>query len=347
MLLLWKAVLPRLLAFAQRHKGIIAVFGFVSGVASFLLVDRHEGFARVIAIVMLASWLWLIVEQTLRQYLAERFGLSVPTVLLRYATQMIHQESLFFVLPFLLTATTWDSGQAVFTGALLLATLVALVDPLYYNYLARRRWVFLTYHTLALFAVLLTALPLILRVPTGDSYKLALGVAVLLSFPSLAGSITVPTWWRKFVVIGLMLALAAFGWFARQWVPPATLWLTDVAISMKLDSAARAPSESLREISEAQLLANGLYAYTAINAPLGLREHVHHVWLHNGQEVDRIAIDIQGGRKEGYRAWTHKLNFPADPTGRWLVKVVTDTGQMIGLLRFRVVPDPPASSAPQ
>ena len=86
---------------------------------------------------------------------------------------------------------------------------------------------FLTYHTLALFAVLLTALPLILRVPTGDSYRLALGVAVLLSFPTLASTVRLHRWWRKLAVVGLMAALATGGWFARLWVPPATLWLTD------------------------------------------------------------------------------------------------------------------------
>lgn len=334
-----KTLALRVLRFAQRHPGLIAVFGFVSGVSSFLLVDRHEAFARVIAIVMLVSWLWLLLEQSIRQFAADRLGWWVPTGLLRYGTQMIHQESLFFVLPFLLTATTWNSGQAVFTSLVVGATLVALVDPLYYRYLAPRRWVFLTFHTLTLFAVLLTALPLILRVPTGDSYKLALAVAVVLSLPSLAGSITLPAGWRKLAMVGLLMALAAGGWLARQWVPPATLWLTEVAITTALDSAARAPGDSLTEISRSQLRRDGLYAYTAINAPLGLREHVHYLWLHEGRRVDRITLDIRGGRDKGYRAWTHKLNFPADPSGRWLVKVVTDTGQMIGILRFRVTPD--------
>lgn len=31
---------------------------------------------------------------------------------------MIHQETLFFVLPFFFITTTWNSGQLVFTGLL-------------------------------------------------------------------------------------------------------------------------------------------------------------------------------------------------------------------------------------
>ena len=66
------------------------------------------------------------------------------------------------------------------------------------------------------------------------------------------------------------------------------------------------------------------------------------MWQKDGQEVDRIALDIHGGRKEGYRAWTHKQNFPPNPVGKWQVRVLTEDGQVIGVLRFKVVDDAPA-----
>jgi hypothetical protein len=47
-------------------------------------------------------------------------------------------------------------------------------------------------------------------------------------------------------------------------------------------------------------------------------------------------LDISGGRKEGYRAWSHKTNFPANAAGKWVVKVVTESGQLIGQRRFEV-----------
>ena len=98
----------------------------------------------------------------------------------------------------------------------------------------------------------------------------------------------------------------------------------------------RTPGDSLEDISVAQVRSNGLYAYTAINAPRGLDERIYHVWQFNGKELDRIALDIHGGRKEGYRAWSHKQNFPGDPVGRWQVRVLTEDGQVIGVLRFNV-----------
>src|SRR5690606_9010873 len=143
---------------------------------------------------------------------------------------------------------------------------------------------------------------------------------------------------RRLLLLAVVrLAMASPGWLARAWVPPATLWLTAAASTARFDCKQLSPSAKLTPITPQRLDANGLYAYTSINAPRGPNERIYHLWQHNGREVDRIALNISGGRKEGYRAWTHKLNFPASPEGRWRVRVVTEAGQMIGVLRFEVV----------
>ncbi|PKM31002.1 MAG: DUF2914 domain-containing protein [Gammaproteobacteria bacterium HGW-Gammaproteobacteria-12] len=309
--------IPTLIALLRRYPGLVALFGFCSGVASFLLVDRQAHLAKVLGVVLLVSWVWLILENLLRERIARRFGFELPLPLLRYGTQMIHQESLFFVLPFFFITTTWNSGQLLFSGLLALAALASITDPIYYRWLAPRRWLLLILHSLALFAVMLTALPIIFHLSTPQSYRIALLVATLLALPSLPGLIGFTGWRRIVLLAALPLAMASAGWMARAWVPPATLWLTEVAISDRFDGEQRTPGESLQQISPEQLRDD--------------------VWQHNGQEVDRIALDINGGRKEGYRAWTHKLNFPASPEGRWQVRVVTEAGQMIGVLRFDVV----------
>ena len=329
--------IPTLIALLRRYPGLVALFGFCSGVASFLLVDRQAHLAKVLGVVLLVSWVWLILENLLRERIARRFGFELPLPLLRYGTQMIHQESLFFVLPFFFITTTWNSGQLLFSGLLAIAALASITDPIYYRWLAPRRWLLLIFHSLALFAVMLTALPIIFHLSTPQTYRIALLIATLLALPSLPGLIGFTGWRRIVLLAALPLAMASAGWLARAWVPPATLWLTEVAISDRFDGEQRMPGDSLQQISPEQLRDDGLYAYTSINAPRGLNERIYHVWQHNGREVDRIALDINGGRKEGYRAWTHKLNFPASPEGRWQVRVVTEAGQMIGVLRFDVV----------
>lgn len=329
--------IQRLIDLIKRYPGVIALGGFLSGIGSFILVDRQESLASWVAILMLVSWLWLMLENSFTQLFSRLFKREIPQPLLRYATQMIHQESLFFVLPFFFVTTTWNSGQLVFTGLLAAAGLVSIIDPLYYKWLAPRRWLFLALHTLTLFAAMLTALPIILHLTTAQSFKLALGVAMLLSFPSLASSFPINNARRAIALVLVTLAIGGGGWMLRSWVPPATLWMTEVAISSQLQN--RTPGESLKQVSASQIRSAGLYAYTAIKAPRGLNERIYHVWQFNGKEVDRIALDINGGRKEGYRAWTHKQVFPANPVGRWQVRVLTEDGQVIGVLRFRVVDD--------
>jgi len=329
----------RIIELFKRYPGVIALGGFITGICSFILVNRQAKLASWIAVLMLVSWVWLMVEQSATRWFSRRFQRDIPEPLLRYATQMIHQESLFFVLPFFYTTTTWKSGQLVFTGLLTIAGLVSITDPLYYRFVAPRRWLYLALHTLTLFAAMLTALPIILHLTTSQSFKWALGTAMLLSFPSLAASFPIHHWRRAVALVLVTVAVGGCGWMLRSWVPPATLWITESAVTLQLDNAKRTPGDSIKNISAGQFRANGLYAYTSINAPRGLEERIYHVWRFNGKEVDRIALDIHGGRDEGYRAWTHKMNLPENPVGRWQVQVLTDDGQMIGVLRFKVTDD--------
>lgn len=333
-LLQGKARLLQLLDLIQRHPRAMALFGFCSGMLSFFLVDRQSRVAQVVAVLMLVSWLWLMLENLLRAQLQRWFGWQLPAGLLRYLTQMIHQESLFFVLPFLYITTSWNSGQALFTLLLGACALITITDPIYNGLLASRRWLYLSFHSLTLFVLLLTALPILLHLSTAQSYELALGTACLLSFASLFAVLRERDWRKRIGLLGLTLLLATAGWFARPLVPPAGLWLTQVAISAERQG--REAARPLQQISRQQLRQQGLYAFTAIKAPRGLKERIYHVWLHEGREVDRIALNINGGREAGYRAWTRKQHFPADPLGRWRVKVLTESGQMLGTLRFRV-----------
>lgn len=329
--------LQPLLELIQRYPGVVALFGFVSGLASFFLVERHAGFAKVIATMTLLCWCWLVLENLLRDRLQRWFGFRLPSIALRYLTQLVHQESLFFVLPFFALTTSWSSPQAVFTGLLGLAALIALIDPLYYRGLAPRRWLYLSYHGLTLFAVLLVSLPLLLPLNTSQSYPLALGTAAFLSLPSLSGLLRWRRAWKWLLSLAMAALIVCAGWSLRAWVPPANLSLSEASISHSLNTATRTPGPELTHTSLAQLKQQGIYAYSSIRAPLGLHEQIYHVWLHKGREVERIPLQLQGGRQAGYRAWSHKMRFPAEALGTWRIEVQTAGGQMIGALEFDVV----------
>lgn len=343
MLLLNKQISPKnlLLQLAeqlQRYPGLMAALAFASGIASYVLVDRKESLAQLIALFLLISWLWLLLDNWLRERIEQRFGITLSPTLVRFVLQMVHQESLFFALPFFLAVTSWNHGQAVFTALIMLCALISLIDPLYYKKLAPRRTLFVVFHAFSLFVVLLVILPILLQLTTSESLATAMAIAVVLSFPSLGSLLPNGYWWRMPVTMLLLAALCAGLWQLRSYVPPAALRLTTVALSHEVDYQQRKPGPGIKQLDAATLHRQGLFSFTAVKAPRGLNEKIYHVWLQNGKVVDRILLDISGGREQGYRAWTHKQNFPANAEGHWQVKVVTESEQLIGLTRFTVTP---------
>jgi Family of unknown function (DUF5924)/Protein of unknown function (DUF2914) len=331
-----KSFVFALIELAKRWPWLIAGIGFISGLASYFLVERKESLAQVIAILMLVSWVFLVLENWLRESFKSRFGLNIPPALMHYLTQLVHQESLFFVLPFFLAVTTWNHAQAGFTALLILCALISVIDPLYYKQLAPRRSLFVIFHALALFAVLLVALPILLQLTTGQSLAFALIASLLFSLPSLVKFIANGRWWRRPLMMLMLAALAAVLWQVPSLVPPAALRLTEFNLVQQVDREQRTHSIHINRLDVQSLKRDGIYAWTAIRAPRGLQEKIHHLWIHNGKQVDRITLNIEGGSEQGYRAWTQKLNFPEDPVGKWQVKVVTDSGQLIGIKRFTV-----------
>lgn len=330
----------RLPAWLHRYRYGLAAVSFGAGLASFLLVERQEPLAQWLSALLILGWIAILAEEAA----ARVFNLS--PVVLRLGVQAIQQETFFFALPFFIHTTTWSTGQAVFTGAVCLAALGALWDPLYYKVIATRAWLYFAFHAFAVFAGTLVVAPMLLHLTTAQTLQLAAASIAVLAVPSLLHLIDRGRVGHWFLLVAGAAALGGLAYLLRPWVPPATLWVHEAVITESVDAALRAPGVELHSVSPAHLHRHGLYAYAAIRAPRGLREHVHHRWLHEGREVDRIALTIEGGRAEGYRAWSYKRGFPADPRGRWEVQVFTDGGQRIGQFGFDVVGDPvPAPEA--
>ncbi|MBM6550708.1 DUF5924 family protein [Marinomonas ostreistagni] len=331
-----KNLVTKSIVFAQQWPGLLAVIAFASGVASYALVERNESFAQGIAVLLLLSWLWLIIDNWLRHKVKQRFGVDVSPNFMRFALQMVQQESLFFALPFFLAVTSWNHPQAAFTGLIIVCAFISVVDPIYYKKLASQHLLYTVFHNFALFVVLLVTLPILLHLTTSESVKIALIIATIFTIPSLKNLMLNAKWWHFPILIIVLCALSAALWQLRSWVPPAALRLTDITISHDVNEEELKPAESVKQISANTLKQSGLYTWTAVKAPRGLNEKIYHVWIQDKHEVDRIALEIAGGRQQGYRAWTHKVNFPENPMGRWQVEVVTESGQLIGLTKFTV-----------
>lgn len=121
---MWKMRALRIAVFVRRHPYVFALLGFGSGVLSFILVDRQEEMARLVAAFVLAGWVLLLLEKPCRSLVTRISGIVIPPPVVHFSAQLVHQESFFFVLPFFFITTAWTSEQAVFTAAIAAAALV-------------------------------------------------------------------------------------------------------------------------------------------------------------------------------------------------------------------------------
>ena len=83
-----------------------------------------------------------------------------------------------------------------------------------------------------------------------------------------------------------------------------------------------------------------VYAFSAIFSPSNLNLTIIHEWQHydslsgKWQTMSTVDLPVIGGRGGGFRTFSLMTNLA---TGRWRVNVKTESGQLIGQMRFNVV----------
>jgi len=316
----------------------ISIASFVGGLLTLFVFRR--GLPRVGLIVGYLLLLWLLVAVLIqaRETLAtserrtHRFVLTAT----EYAVQTLYHGVLLFLLPAYWAATTLTSLNVAFFLALVVLALIATFDPWYQALVHPRPWAGYVFFLVSLFGALNLALPLI-GVPPVAALAIAAWIAVVALTPAVCRG-RAWSWKRGLAVTALLGMLATSAALAgRRAIPPAPLFVADSHLGWNVGTVDSLEPKS--PIPAAALLQNGLIAYTAIYAPAGLKQPVDHVWRLEGQIINVIRLTpVEGGRREGYRTFSRKTSFPADPRGRWTVDVTTATGQLIGRLRFRVAP---------
>lgn len=313
---------------------VLPLVGFSLGWASFVLVQRGEGLARGIALLALFGWLWILAEPFIMNHLLAREHPKLSRHLSNFFSQSIQQEIYFFSLPFLFAATrVQDIGQLMFTGLFVFAALISTVDPWYNRYVAKYRIVSLAFHALCCFVSALVILPIVVKLPTGKALLFALGflgVWLLLVIPGLI--LRLEGWKNRCITCLALCAIPFCIWVFRASIPPAGLMVSHATIATGVLN--HEPIDSIDRIARSQL-AQGVYAYVAVQAPWGLEQEIAFKWQHEDYSETIKAI-INGGRDEGYRTYSMKNNFPESAVGLWTVEVLTAQGQLLRHLEFVV-----------
>lgn len=317
------------------HWGV-SIVSFVSGVLALFVFRRELPHVGYLVGYVLLLWLLFAVLTQVRQALEDRGRRFVVTAG-DYAIQSLFHGLLLFLLPAYWASTTLTSPNVIFLAVLAVLVLLATFDPAYQALVHPRPWLGLVFFVISIFGALNVALPLI-----GVRPDAALLLAAWAAIVALAPSVRRRLGWRwgqAFAVTGLCgLAVAAGAWTVRVAIPPAPLSLARGTVARGITDLE--PVDPLPgSISERDLRAGGLVAYTAVYAPSGLRQPIVHVWRHEGAVASVVALSpVHGGRRQGFRTYSRKTTFPREVTGRWSVDVVTTSGQLIGRLRFTVTP---------
>jgi hypothetical protein len=83
-----------------------------------------------------------------------------------------------------------------------------------------------------------------------------------------------------------------------------------------------------------------VYVFASIFAPTDIETTVRHCWEYLDTDTEKweastcIPITIAGGRADGYRGFSQKGSIWP---GRWRVRFVTQRGQVLGMVHFRIV----------
>lgn len=312
------------------------VLSFAAGWIGYLAVERGPGLARAMAVVMLLTWPWMLVENLLGKWLHTISKQRLSPALTGFVTQSLQQEVLFFALPFVIGATRMHPGHLLFTGLLIAAALVSTLDPIYHRRIANSAFASVAFQTGCTFVAALVTLPLALHLPlhwVAPTAALIGLVALLAGLPRLLqGCEDVHQGLR--LIVPIVVVLAVLGLAFRTALPPAGLKLTEARMTQSMQGLV--PGAEVQKLSVAQLQAGGAIAYVAIHAPKGLNQQLCFDWYWHGERQDSIPARIEGAPGRGWRTYSRKQHFPADPRGSWRVDVRVPDGPLIGQLRFTV-----------
>jgi hypothetical protein len=315
----------------------ISVFSLGLGLATLFVFRRglpHVGW--IVGYLLLLVLLVAAVAE-LRQPL-ERRGRRRILGAADYAIQSLYHGLLLFVLPAYYASATLDSLNALFLAVVVAGALVTAVDPWYAAIVRPRRWLNQGLLAFSIFAALNVALPLLgIRPILALEGAAALTAVAMMPVFRERGALR----WRQAYARSAVLAVAAMAtlWLGRAAVPPAPLFVASATAARSVTMLE--PVEPVESPIPAQTVAGwgGIAAYTAVYAPAGLRQPIEHVWWKDGELLGRVPLSpLRGGRKEGFRTYSRKTDLKPPYDGRYRVDVVTASGQLIGRLRFIVVP---------
>jgi predicted secreted protein len=308
------ALRARAAALRDRHARAFwilhSLWALAQGVAVAVLAEERPDYGAWLFGLLALVWLSTLFFCRSALVVARPGSLRVGFV--SYATRVLYQQTLFFLLPFYVRSTTPSSPNLAFTVALALLALLACLDLSFDRWLRRSPAFGATFFFAVAYATLQVVLPLAARVQFEHAQPLALGLALVAALVSVGlprGPERAARLRGVLPAAGLALALLA----APLLVPPAPLRVAGF---------------------EVETHAHSVRAVVRVAAPVPVPVDVTLQWQ-RGRALLRasrgVSITAHGG---GFRVWDDlslaRLELGADERGPVRIEVRTATGQLVG-----------------
>lgn len=197
--------------------------------------------------------------------------------------------------------------------------------------------------------------PVLLKIQNYFTFIMSLGVAsvisllylYLLQFTSESASEEAPRLYALGVGIPMFVGMLYF----LNVIPAVPLSLKEAGVYhsvirnetgdflVKEESDTRWLSSLRRPVYHLSPTDNGIYFFSAVDAPAELSAPITHVWEYYDTstkkwvEMTVISFTLAGGRQDGYRAYSQKENITQ---GLWRVTVKVDSKRIVGRVTFSV-----------
>lgn len=309
------------------------IFGF----ATIILWERGFEFVQWIFIYLIVIAITtLIIIRLLRGYAERKRLFSYSIIAIDFINQNLYQDMLFFLLPIYWSSVTVMSLNITFVLVLLILCLITAFDNLYKSLLLRNTYIRYAFFVFVLFGFLNFSLPVLLGIKNIWSLYLSIFISILILTPLFIGAKggEYSKKYHAFYIIAIGILSFLLLSISKPFIPPVPLSVKHGVVSTGIDRNLREPIAPFKKIRSSEL--SEVYCYTRIFAPHGVKERLWHVWKRDGVVVQKVQLNISGGRKEGFRTWSKKTLREND-AGSWAVDVVTDGGQLVGRVRFKIV----------
>jgi uncharacterized membrane protein YgcG len=321
-------------------------FALSFGIGVMLFARAGLAHADKVLIALFVSWMLMFIALRFivgpanrrEQEGLTRKGVRVAT---NYIIKQFYQQMFFFLTPLYASSATWSlsSFNWWIAPVLLICAVVSTMDLVFDNFIMERRLLASAMYGLAMFGVLNVMLPLV----GGLDHRSGLLIAACATPASVAllsfslKQVLSPQ--GALLTVTLTGALLGVVWFGRALIPPAPLAMPETAVGHGKQAEFECLPPSKLVIRAHQL--HELRCGSLLREPGGIKERVVHVWTLEGREIDRISPTRLpcDGDDPVFVSVVPQGRIPQDPTGRWACTTLTEGGQLVGVRKFKVVPE--------